>query len=307
MRRRFHKASLEVDKSLDHARRLGIEDLPDFDPSFYADSTYYRWREHWETTLNEFVLGAPFHPDVLPEAFKRGAQRLAPSEDGNMRDAVIWLSLIYHMRKYPVYGEIAFVSSDGDFCSTDPNDERVLHSQLIDDANRCNISVDFYPSLRDFNIKYAEPFGIYTEEWVYQQISESDISEQLAFSIRQELNYYQDQFEIADLNQRSFYEPVIYHGTYAEDWEIKAIHAWEVNGPNDVILEVVISCEAFLEADCNLTVLGPIMGGFYDSLSEDELKPTKTLNCSISCDMSLGLRFANEMLELRSVSVLNIH
>ena len=107
---------------------------------------------------------------ILPEVVRRSTERVPPCDHAGkeVRDTIIWLSLLSYCRSLPADAEVAFLTlNTKDFASADGTDLRI---ELAHDVAQLTQAVTFFPSLDAFNKVHAERVAYLTVEWIREKL-----------------------------------------------------------------------------------------------------------------------------------------
>ena len=297
VRAEIFDATSGIEKAIRNAERKGLTDLPAFDARSVANESFDEWYQRWTIALEAYKVDVPCTIESYREAFRRATVRDAPSEDGAMRDSVVWLSLVHFLRDERASGPVAFITRDSDFTSKEQLEEESsnqLHWLLKVDAAQAGCPVHHFDSLHAFNVLHADPLKGYTAEWVHDRVNEELIDE----LVSNELHSRTNEFIIANSDYREFFEPVVYHDIYSLAWsfEDQDVYAW-MGDDGVVALELMVQCEAAREADCDL-MRRPYYN-IQEFLDEDgDLKRSATLECVLEGQVLISAVALNDKVDL---------
>jgi hypothetical protein len=278
-RRLFAEQAGSVEAALRQAARHELEGLPPFGAEEIADRTFAKWRQRLSETLASVTVDRPaLNTAILAEALRRATDRIPPCDQSGkeLRDTIVWLSLLDHCRTMPAAAEIAFLSlNTKDFASPDGV---ALRPELADDVLQLGRPLSFYPSLDAFNKAHADRVGYLTIDWVRESLGGRKTIEVLVENHLRAVD--SDVYlRIGSREYEDYYEPRETVDVHTIGVVLLDVFVW-MTLKND--LELGIEFEADVEADVECTLVRPPPGyGYreYDGDLDEEFPRTKTITC----------------------------
>lgn len=239
--RQLEEGGAAIAEGLSRAERIGIQGLPDVEPESLVEEAKIRWHKAFEQWLRYAnAERVPIDDEAARDAMRRTARREAPCERRpQYRDALIWTSLLGHLRQRRHQANVAFVSRNTkDFAGAD---DRTLHPQLAQEAGELDIL--YYSALSEFLTDHAERFDFLTVEWVSERL-DFDLLEDL-FQVKLE-DLDASKFKLIGFDEKRYYYPQRVERVHRVDLEVHDVFIWKFD---DAHIEVSISCMAYIEAD----------------------------------------------------------
>jgi hypothetical protein len=133
---------------------------------------------------------APIDASDLDETITRLIKRIPPSKDNGegFRDTIIWLNMLKYCKKHYNGCPIAFISANTkEFADKDKN----LKPNLLEDAKRVGLDLEYFTSIADFLKKFAEPIKGIDLDWINGRLDIKEIKIIIQQSgLLQNLTYY---------------------------------------------------------------------------------------------------------------------
>jgi hypothetical protein len=248
-----------IESALHNASKNYLVGLPNIDHDKTFNETYTNWRAKLDIILHKDT-GVIYGTDteVLDEAIRRCIERIPPSNETGegMRDVVIWLNFLAYckerLKTYQGY-HVAFISGNTrDFADTsNPNE---FKSQLLDDIEKTEVKIDYYPSLEAFIENQAKPISHVTVDWVEGRINFEQIHSMIENHL--EGNYYSwrkpsDYFSISDHELRESFKISGTPQIYQLDIDLEGLKVFEFD---DTHIETSLDFFIYAEADIDCQV-----------------------------------------------------
>jgi hypothetical protein len=300
MVRLFSSAAGEIDSALRAAERKDLLSLPSFDVQKTIDVTTEAWEENFRRILNPLITKrVDLDSSLLPEVLRRAVNRIPPvSATGReIRDAIIWLSLLSYIRTRNGPAEIAFISSNtDDFAGPD---KRTLRQELQKELVGVLGGLEYHPSIDSFIREHAEPISYISTEWVETHVDMNQ-AELLIHAYLERVSPA-PYFKPSSWDFRDFYEPNITEVVYDPSVELEDVYVWQIDSEKiEVFLDFTVTVEA--EIECILIGRGPWLRsslGSYDRDEED--RPYRSLTCDAELKVSMAAIIKDQQLILGEI------
>jgi len=177
-----------VSTAIASAQRFGMHSVPQFSADVAVSKALAEWEAEFIATTAGVAVRLPHVPEVLTEAFRRGAERVPPCSPagGEIRDAIIWLTALYHAKKG--HTRLAFISTNTrDFAAAD---HCSLRDELRGDVLSQGIDLVYFASLDQFLAIHAKPVAHISRTWIDQRLNAKDVERLL----RHEMNLRGDRY-----------------------------------------------------------------------------------------------------------------
>jgi hypothetical protein len=282
-RRHFREPLSTIESALALGKRRSILGLPEIASDAILDQTFRAWEEQIERAVEGRAVRLPLIDHVLAEAFRRATERIPPCsvEGGQMRDAVIWLTALEHLRDRSPLAEVAFISNNTrDFAAAD---KVSLRDELQADLAGRGVKLAYYPSLENFLKLHAEPIRHVTLEWIQRRIDKSRLTELVEEYLRVRVDRF---FRPAPRYLgRDRYEPFSDAEPFIFPFEVQIDSFFVWRFAEDSI-EVGLMCSAAVEADIECRRSHPVYVFDPDRDYETDI---------LTCVAEVGLHFAADV------------
>jgi hypothetical protein len=307
-KRMIEQNLFSIETAVHNASKNFLVGLPDIDHDKTFNETYANWRDNFDIILRKGT-GVIYGTDteILNEAVRRCIERIPPSKDTGegMRDVVIWLNFLAYCKKrlktYQGY-HVAFISGNTrDFADTSNPHE--FKSQLLDDIQKTEVKIDYYPSLEAFIENQAKPISHVTVNWVEGRID----FEQIRSMIEKHLegNYYSwrnpsDYFSISDHEFRESYNILGTPQIYQLDINLEGLKVFEFD---DTHMETSLDFFVYAEADIDCQASDSKKMYSYDEY--DYLRLQRVDGKSLVCFAELHV-FISAVIKGEQIEILEI-
>jgi hypothetical protein len=259
----------KLENALHTAKRRGVMGLPELDGGRLVEETVARWETKFGAVFNSSnSFRLPIGKDHLPELIRRATKRVPPcsAKGEGMRDAIIWLDLLDSARAGGAHGQIAFVSANtADFAN--PKDRTLLRRELLNDLERHETSIAYYPDLTDFLGKHAEPVSHITSDWIRERLPSGGIEEMIRSRVARPDEFLD--FVVAAGTYRDYYEPQGRPDITAVRAQLVDFFVWQY-GDEHIELLLIVDAEIEAEMECRRIDVPP--SDAYGSEHERELE-----------------------------------
>jgi hypothetical protein len=244
LRRQVEKASEDILSALRSGGRIGLVGLPEFPTGGLVASTIEAWDKTFDETLHPYVQRVPTNNDILPEALRRAIERIPPctSTGKEMRDTIIWLSLLAHVGQMPSGSELAFISTNtSDFAAPD---KVSLRQELLQDIETLPASINYFPDLDAFAKAHSDRIAHITLEWVREHLQITELERSIArFLEDSDAEIY---FRISNSDYADFYEPGTVELIYEPRVTVDDVFVWRTQ---EDVIEIRLECSVIVEAE----------------------------------------------------------
>ena len=290
-----------LEGALRDARRHNVQNLPAIELASLRDITMKAWEAQFNKVLPPALLARiPLDDRILSEVVRRAAERLAPCSNSGkeVRDAVIWLSLLAYLNAQRSPTQIAFISANTrDFAGPDG---ATLRSELLDDLRTVKGGLEYHSSLESFIKEHAEPIRHITTEWVAERVDTEAVQALLKNYLELTDPIY---FRIADSDYSDYYEPNKVEVVYDPSVTLNDVYVWKHDeGRIDVFLEYYAYAEA--EVGCDLIrepsrYRGERYYGDYDrDYDDDEFRRYRGFTCYAELTVTVAAQVKEDTLVL---------
>lgn len=297
-----------VESAVHNASKNYLVGLPNIDHDKTFNETYINWRSNFDIILRKGT-GVIYGTDteVLNEAVRRCIERIPPSKDTGegMRDVVIWLNFLAYckerLKTYKGY-HVAFISGNTrDFADTSNSNE--FKSQLLDDIEKTEVKVDYYPSLEAFIENQVKPISHVTVDWIEGRIDFGQIRSMIEKHL--EGNYYSwrkpyDYFSISDDKLRESYKISGMPQIYQLDIDLEGLKVFEFD---DTHIETSLDFFVYTEADIDCQVSDS--KNIYSHNEYDYLRLQRLDEKSLVCFAELRV-FISAVIKGEQIEILEI-
>jgi hypothetical protein len=279
LRRLFAQEAASVDGALRQAARHELIGLPDFAATEVAERSYANWCRAFSGSIAAAHIDRPpLSVGILPEALRRATERIPPCDASGkeLRDTIIWLSLLDFCQGLPATAEVAFVSlNTKDFASADG---LTLRPELADDVAQLGRPFAFFPSLDAFNKAHADRVAYLTIDWVLEHLGGTRAIEELVDSHLRvvEPDAY---LRISSSEYEEYYRPSETADVLSVNVVLNDEFVWKTS-PNQ--LELGLEFAADVEADVECTLVrrpSRYWHRTYDDDFDEDFPHSKTLTC----------------------------
>jgi hypothetical protein len=271
IRRIFAASARAIDTAIRDGERRGMSSLP----AFQADRSVEQSMSDWEARFNSLfpavlITRPTYDTSILAEAVRRAAERIPPCNDsgGELRDTIIWLSLLSYRAGEGRGQDVAFISQNtSEFAGSD---KRSLRPELQEDVRSTEGAFWYYANLEEFNKAHADQVAHIDVEWVLTHTSMPDLEWHVAHFLER---VDAERFFSLSGQDAEIYEPNGDASVVNVDLTVTDVFVWRAT---EQVIELAIHFDAYVEADIDCRLTGyPIR---YSRHDEGEVPPqTRTL------------------------------
>jgi hypothetical protein len=286
--RLISSAADKIESDLRDAERKGLLELPSFDAQTTIEATMKSWDQNFGRVLNlSFTRRVDLDSSLLPEVLRRAVERVPPvsAAGREIRDAIIWLSLLSYIRTQKWPSEVAFVSlNTDDFAGTD---KRTLRPELQADLTGIRGRIEYYPSIDSFIRDHAEPISYISKEWVESRLDMEEVKSRIQAHLERAAPALY--FRPSDSDYRDYYDPNVMEVVYEPSVTLDDVYVWQIDSEQiEVFLDFTVEAEA--EIECHLKG-GPLWSrSVFSDYSEfdDGYRPYRSMTCFAELRASLA-------------------
>lgn len=279
VRRLLTQQATAVENALRQASRHELDGLPHFVAADVAERSFAKWRCTFAESLSAVhVERPPLNGTILPEALRRATERIPPCDQSGkeLRDTIIWLSLLDYCRTLSTSAEVAFLSlNTKDFASVDGAG---LRPELANDVLQLARALSFFPSLDSFNKVHADRVAYLNVEWVRENLGGTRIIEELVGNYLRtvEPDAY---LRISSSEYDDYYQPRETADVHSIEVVLNDVYVWKAF-PNDLELGIEFAVDVEADVECTLVARpSRYWHRTYDDDFDEEFPYSKTLTC----------------------------
>ena len=297
--RNFESHLEAIVASTKSATRMGIANLPEIDSTAIVTKTVVDWEETFARFFRGYYVSrVKAESSILSELMHRAALRMAPvTPNGReMRDAIIWLSMLAYLRSRKSPEMAAFVSNN--IRDVAGPDRVSLRADLANEVATIRGAFEYYPSLESFIRTHAKPVQHIDKAWVLKRLDMTAVREKI--SRRLESEDAERLIRLSSNELHESYAPRRINSSESIECTLEDVYVYEVEQRTiNIFLDFSVIGEVEVEA-----MLVRRLPRDWDDEYRPEYPVHRTFSTEVEISVSMDAIVAGELLLLGDVEEL---